>query len=250
MNAHRWCIGWILLSGMLASTALGQPPPDPEALLDRWLADRQEQIRSLARIELTQDASWTVDGPYGGQLTTWTACLSLTPEEGLTDYVIARMKMNGREVPPEHRRRMAERRLRMLGPALRPHLRGRPRTARLLREVRPISPARLDTTTAEPTWRIEAVPRASRSRADRITLWFDAETERLRRSRLLMRMHPTGPPVIITTRYRTVDRLDVPVHRRIEGAARTQRRLRTFTVLFTYESTFSAYDLVSVDADK
>jgi hypothetical protein len=38
-----------------------------------------------------------------------------------------------------------------------------------------------------------------------------------------------------------VDGLDVPTYRRIEGSARTQRRLRTFTVLFTYEATFDEY---------
>lgn len=241
MLARLYSIGWLLLMALIPGAALGQSTPEPQALIDQWLRAQHDQIRALAFIELRQEATWTVDGPYGAQSTRWTAHLSAVPGEGLTDYEVESVDVNGRDVPPEHWRQMAQRRFRMLGPALRPHVQGLPRATRLLRSLRPVSSARLDTTTAVPTWRIDAVTRAPHPRLDRVTLWFDQSTDRLHRSRLLMRLHPTGPPAIVTTRYRPVDGLDVPTHRRIEGSARTQRRLRTFTVLFTYEATFGEY---------
>ena len=56
-------------------------------------------------------------------------------------------------------------------------------------------------------------------------------------------MQRRGTPFTITTTYRRIDGLDLPVARTVEGTIPTRRRMRTFTLLFRLEATYSDYRL-------
>ncbi|MDX1548811.1 MAG: hypothetical protein R3247_17565, partial [Rhodothermales bacterium] len=48
-------------------------------------------------------------------------------------------------------------------------------------------------------------------------------------------------PLVVVTEYARVEGLDVPRRRRLEGSTQMKRRLRTYTVLYSYQARYDDY---------
>ena len=230
-----------LTAGLAFAPAWAQNPPRPQPLVRAWLASQTERGRDIGRVELREQAAWTVDGPFGVRSIGWEADVSGGPETDGWQREPISATSNGRPIPLVRWQNLDKQRRGMMGP----HAEGVARAViqfhKLIANMRPSGEAVLEIVDGVPRWRVEMVPRRRREAVERYTLWFDRDVGRLVRSRALVRAPRTDRPFLITTDYTRVDGVDVPSRRLMEGTTKMKRRRRTYTVLFTYDASFDAY---------
>lgn len=243
----------------------GRRPPDAEGLVRTWLEDRRARAEALGGLSFEEDATLTVDGPFGSSTTEVEArYVADRDADPVWRREVVSVTRNGRPVPPLMRERLGDRARVLLGPALRPEV----PTGVLdlvLPRMRPLgrlSPETVDGAERPvAAWRVDLVPRGNAPRGagplERMTLWFarddaadasgDAEGNaegngpRLVRTRLLVRPRPSADPYRIVTTYQRAGGFDVPAARHLEGSTRTRRRRQTYTLLVRYDATYDAF---------
>lgn len=235
-------VGLMPGSALLGGT-VAHAQPQPDTVLDDWLASQDEQARTVSRIDLTEDAVWTVSGPFGARMTELTAHITGTPGTPDWSRELVAVEVEGRTLSPEERQRVERHRRRLFGSLSRQPL---PNPARLIRTMEPLGTTRVDTINGMARWRIDLTPLSNstpprRHPVERATLWFDPDTRALVQSRVLVRGRRMDSPFIVTVAYTTRSGLDVPRRLHIEGTVQNRRRLRDFSLLVTYDATYRDY---------
>ena len=249
---------WVLIVVVLVAVSGGmparaqQPPADgeaPHSLLRRWHTEQSDLLADVQGFSAREEASWTLDGPFGLRRMAMTARLTGHPDQEDWNRDVESVRADGRPVPPERWRRMHHRRSRPFGPEAEAMTRSVLRLPRLVRQMRLASdptPVHLDD---RRLWRFDLVPHPHRSVVERMTLWLTPDAT-LYRSRLLFRLRQHhDAPFIVTTDYARVEGIDVPTQRHIEGIAQRRRRERTFSMLFDYTATYDDYRFSFEDVD-
>lgn len=226
---------------VLALPLAAQEAPRPGVLLRGWLASQDAMASNLARVALREEAAWTLDGPFGVR-----RLLTLAEVEGSTgdeawQRRVLEVEVNGRRVPRERWEQAEQQRRRLMDPRAETAARAVVQIHQLLAKLRPAGDTSRDALDGVRCWRIELVPRNRREAIERVTLWFSRSDGHLARSRVVVERRRGAMPFIVTTDYRRVEGLDVPRRRHIEGTTQMRRRLRTYTILFTYEATYADY---------
>ena len=220
-----------------------QTPPTPEALVRGWRASQEAMGSNIRRVALHEETIWGLDGPFGIRTLRREAEVSGVRGAERWDREILRVEVNGRGVPRARWDQADQQRLRMVGPPAEAATRAVTQLHQLLRNVIPagdVAPERVEGGIA--AWRVELVPRGRRETLQRLTLWFSREQGHLVRSRVVFQgRRRGGTPLIVTTLYRRHEGLDVPRRRHLEGSTQMRRRLRTYTLLFSFEATYSDY---------
>lgn len=236
----RWF--FLLLLGLSPTVALqAQTAPPPESLLRDWATTQREAGQDLAYIAFTETITWTVDGPFGMRETELDARVQGMPEAQEWDRQIRSLRVNGTPVPEERWRGFPHQMRRLFGRNAALMAPGLPMTLRLLARTRPASGVTAEDLGAIPTWRLDVVPIDEARPVDRITLWFDRETGALRQTRTIFQSR--GSTLVATVDYERRNGLDLPRVRHLEGTLQTRRRGQSFTLLFSLDATYSAYDL-------
>lgn len=221
-----------------------QEAPRPEMLVRAWAEGLEARAVGLSRIELRERSGWVLDGPFGVRRTHMVARVTGGPDPGGWERDPVRVEVDGRRVPLRRWRTLDERRKALTGTRAETAAREVLQLALLLNELRPADRTRPARVEDVPAWRVELVPHARSEALQRYTLWFDRAQGHLLRSRAIVRTERKDTPFTITTRYTRVDGFDVPSHRRIEGTTQTQRRRRTYTLLFEYEAFYDQYRFI------
>lgn len=226
---------------LLVLPAAAQEAPRPEALLRGWLTSQDAMASNLARVALREEATWTLDGPFGvRRLRTEAEVEGGEGDESWHRRVLA-VEVNGRRVPRERWRQAEQQRRRMIDPHAESAARAVVQIHQLLRKLQPAGVVVRDEIDGRRAWRLELVPRRRRDAPERVTLWFDRTAGHLARSRIVVQTRRSATPFIVMTEYHRVEGLDVPRRRHIEGTTQMRRRLRTYTLLFTYEARYGDY---------
>lgn len=239
-----------LVAIFLAASALMLPPaqaqdaPRPRVLVRTWLVSQAERARDIEHVELTENAEWTVDGPFGLRRIGWTATVSGGPDTDGWERTPLSIHANGRPVPLQRWEAMEQQRRRMMGPQAEVAARAVLNLHALVAEMQPAGDATRETIDGIPCWRVDLVPRRDPEPVERYTLWFDQRRSNLVRSRALVHTRRMPQPFTVTTDYTRIEGFDVPRHRTIEGTTQTQRRLRTYTLLFKYDATYDTYRFI------
>ncbi len=231
----------VLLSGLMLLPAQAQQAPRPRTLVRAWLASQAERGRDIGRVELRERAQWTVDGPFGVRRIRWIAKVSGGPDtDGWRREPIS-VNANGRRIPLRRWEELEKQRHAMIGPHAEAVARAVIQLHQIVSNMRPTGEAMAEVIDGVPCWRVEMVPPNRREAVERYTLWFARTEGHLVRSRALVRAPRTERPFLITTDYTRVEGFDVARRRLMEGTAQTKRRLRTYTLLFTFEAVYSDY---------
>ena len=238
---HIGLLAGCLMAGLALTPAHAQLAPRPQALIRAWLAAQVERGGHIGRVELREQAAWTVDGPFGVRSIGWEAVVSGGPDTDGWNREPISITANDRPLPLTRWPDLDKQRRGMMGP----HAEGVTRAViqfhKLIANMRPSGGTARETIDGVATWRIEMVPRMRREAVERYTLWFDRKTGRLIHSRALVRAPRTDRPFLISTDYTRIDGFDVPGRRMIEGTTKMRRRRRTYTVLFSYDASYTDY---------
>ena len=221
-----------------------QEIPRPEVLLRAWAAGLRAQAADLSRIELRERSNWVLDGPFGVRRTHMLARVTGGPDTGGWERDPIRVEVNGRRVPLQRWHTLDERRQALTGPRTEVAAREILQLALALDKLRPADRTQPERIHGVPAWRVELVSHIPEEAIQRCTLWFDQAQGHLLRSRAVVRTERNNTPLTINTRYTHVEGFDVPSHRRIEGTTQTQRRRRTYTLLFDYEASYDHYRFI------
>lgn len=235
----------ILLACLVAGLFLARgawAQPRPAELLRGWLDSQQERLEQLSSLEVHEDASLVLDGPFGSRALETTARVVVRRPEERWERDILAASLDGRPVPPERWEMALRHRTRMVGPRAAEAIRSVVLLPRALRDMRPAGRPERDEVDGRPVWRYDLVSRTRSGPVERVALWL-TPTGRLVQSRVVAHARPDAPPLVVTTWYDRLEGLDLPVERHIEGTAQTRRRMRTFTMLFDYEATYRDYRL-------
>jgi hypothetical protein len=238
----KYLVILLLATGsVMLSPVYAQEAPRPRLLVRTWLASQTEHGRDIGRVELQEQAEWVVDGPFGLRRIGWVAAVSGGPDADGWEREPLSIQANGRSVPLHRWRALEQQRHRMMGPEATRAARAVLPIHALVASMRPADEASREVVDGVSCWRIDLVPRLNREPVERYTLWFDRNQGQLIRSRALVRPRRLDQPFTITTDYSRVEGVDVPIERLIEGTTQTKRRLRTYTLLFTYQATYTDY---------
>ncbi len=232
-----------LVTALAAQPAWAQAVPRPNSLVRAWLASQTERGRDVGRVTLTEEAEWTVDGPFGVRRIGWTATTEGGPEVDGWQREPISMTANGRPIPLERWQELEKQRRGMVGPYATGVARAVLQLHTLIATMRPSGETVRATLAGVPCWRVELVPRRPRDAVERYTLWFAQDEGHLVRSRALIRAPRNDQPFLITTDYTRAQGFDVPERRLMEGTTKIKRRRRTYTVLFKYEAFYTDYRL-------
>ncbi len=231
----------VLLSGLMLSPAQAQQAPRPRALVRAWLASQVERGRDIGHVEVLERAHWTVDGPFGVRRVGWVANVSGGPDTDGWQREPLSVQANGHRIPLRRWEKLEKQRRSMIGPHAEAVARAVIQFYQIISNMRPTGEATAEVIDGVLCWRVEMVPRNRREAVERYTLWFARTEGHLVRSRALVRAPRTDRPFIITTDYTRVEGFDVAHRRLMEGTTQTKRRLRTYTLLFQFEATYSDY---------
>lgn len=233
----------VLLGGLMLGTVVvqAQDAPRPNTLVRAWLTAQSQRARDLERVELQEQAQWTLDGPFGVQQTQLLANVVGIPDSSDWQRTPISVRMNDQDVPPERWIELEQRRRSLMGSQADKAASMIVQLHRLIGRMRPAGPVAPDDVAGIASWRVELVPRNPQEPIERYTIWFDQNNGHLIRSRALVRARRAESPFIITTAYTRVQGFEVPARRRMEGTVRTRRRMRTYTMLFTYEAVYTDY---------
>lgn len=233
----------ILVSGLTLWTApaRAQEAPGPRTLVRAWLAAQAERGRDLGRVELREQAQWTVDWPFGVRRIGWVAEVSGGPDADGWHREPISLNANGRRIRLGRWPALEKQRRSMLGPHAEAASRAVIQLHQVIANMRPTGEATAEMIDGVPCWRVEMVPPTRREAIERYTLWFARTEGHLVRSRALIRAPRTDRPFIITTDYTRVEGFDVARRRLMEGTTQTKRRLRTYTLLFKLEAAYTDY---------
>lgn len=251
--ARAYTFACLLALGLLLAPphAQAQRPPSPEALLRGWLSAQAEAAGGLAGIEMMEQTTHVLDGPFGAREVQLEAFIQGTPGTRDWDRDVRSLRIDGQEVGPERRRRLERQRgygidrrhardliIAMLLPP------------ELLIRMQPTGRVLEAEEDGALYWRLDLLmPEAERLPLERVTLWFTPRYRRLHHSRAILRS-PAGPPgergasLLVTTYYDHLEGLDLPRRRHVEGTLQTKRRMRTFTLLMTVDTTYHDYRFV------
>ena len=231
----------ILLSGLMLLPAQAQDAPRPRTLVRAWLAAQVERGGDIGRVVLREQAEWTVDGPFGVRSIGWEADVTGGPDtDGWTREPIS-LTTNGRRTPLRRWKALERQRRSMIGPHAEAVARAVIQFHEVISKMRPNGEAMAEVIDGVPCWRVEMVPPNRREPVERYTLWFARAEGHLVRSRALVRAPRTNRPFTVMTDYTRVEGFDVARRRLMEGTAQMTRRLRTYTLLFTFEASYSDY---------
>ncbi len=224
-----------------AIPAAAQSDPSDPAYYRQWLRSQLDEWQTVTRVEFRERTRRKVDNPFGVNTAEVVATVTAYPEDREYDRDVLEAKINGRRVPP-HRVEEFTERWQQFNRQL-----GREVTSiadwriRVLAATRPTGRPRLERFDGRPAYRVDLVPTENRMNIDRITLWFDRESGNLLGSRSVFKPRGQRSSLIVESRFRRVDGIDVPEARTIKGTVQTRRRLRHFTTLIDVESTFDRY---------
>ena len=231
----------LLLSGLMLLPAQAQEAPRPRTLVRAWLAAQVERGNDIGRVDLREQAEWMADGPFGVRRIGWEADVSGGPDtDGWTRDPIS-LNANGRRLPLRRWKELERQRRSMIGPHAEAVARAVIQFHQVISKMRPSGETMAEVIDGVPCWRVEMMPPNRREPVERYTLWFARDEGNLVRSRALVRAPRTDRPFLVTTDYTRVEGFDVARRRHMEGTTVLKRRLRTYTVLFTFEATYSDY---------
>lgn len=222
-------------------TLQAQQAPPVERLLQRWLIPQAERARSLIRLDMSESARWSIDGPFSVEDVQVDARLAAGPAVNGWQREILSVTARGRQIEPSRWEQLERQRAALTGRGTNVVTRGIFQLPRMLRQMQPVGQVMPDDIDGVPCWRIDLVPRAERWPFDRMTLWLAQDVPHLLRSRLLTKHTDASLPAVITVSYSHIDGLDLPRHLHAEGSTQRKRRMRTFTMLFEYDAIFSDY---------
>ena len=231
----------VVISGLMLLPAQAQEAPRPRTLVRAWLASQVERGSDIGRVELREQAEWTADGPFGVRRIGWEADVSGGPDTDGWDRVPIAVTANGRRIPLRRWGELEKQRRGMIGPHAEAVARAVIQFHHVISRMRPSGTAMAEVIDGVACWRVEMVPPNRREPVERYTLWFARTEGHLVRSRALVRAPRIDRPFIVTTDYTRVEGFDVAYRRDMEGTTQMKRRLRTYTVLFTFEATYSDY---------
>ncbi len=228
-------LSMLLLVLLAASTGVQAQTRPPETLVERWVASQERAARRAGDVRCREESLRRIDSPKGAREIHTVSRLHSRAGTPHLDRDIEHVAVNGRAVPAEEQGRIVR------------YLRHGRSGAGSLTDMltlfgplmRPLVPEELP----------RADPLAGGSmRADllgspgggveRLTLWFDARSERLLQSRLRVRHDPDAAPIVVETHYRRVRGLDLPERRSVEGTMQVRRRSRSFTLLYKQTLTY------------
>ena len=222
-------------------TIQAQQAPPVERLLRQWLTPQAERARSLIRMDMTESASWTLDGPFGVEDVHVEASVAAGPAVNGWQREISSVTARGRQIEPARWEQLERQRTTLAGRGRNIITRGIFQLPRMLRQMQPVGQVVPEVIDGVPCWRIDLVPRSERWPIDRMTLWLAQDDPHLLRSRLLNGKEDGSLPSVITIDYSHVDGFDIPRHLHVVGSTQRKRRMRTFTMLFEYDAFFSDY---------
>ena len=238
----------VLLSGLMLLPAQAQEAPRPRTLVRAWLASQVERGGDIGRVELHERAEWTVDGPFGVRRIRWVADVSGGPDtDGWRREPIS-VTANGRRIPLRRWGELEKQRRTMMGPHAEAVARAVIQFHKVISTMRPTGETMAEMIEGVPCWRVEMVSPNRREAVERYTLWFARTEGHLVRSRALVRAPRTDRPFLVTTDYTRLEGFDVARRRLMEGTTQMKRRLRTYTLLFTFEATYSDYQFFRREA--
>lgn len=260
----------VLLLGLLVSTpATAQDAPG--SLFLQWGEEQASRYETVERFAVTEEAAWSLDGPYGPRRIRIVSHLAGTPEEEDLDREVQLVQFDGRDVEPERWIAFERRRRSLAGTETEELTRSVFQLSYLLRDVRPLGEPTVEDLDGKPSWRFNLAPREPDGPVEQITLWLSRDGRLLRtravvhrpprrdrergrdrdgewRERREHKEHPTAPtPFLVTTDYARVEGIDVPQHRHIEGIIQRKRRERFFSMLFEYEADYRDYRIERAD---
>lgn len=258
------------LAVLLLFALLALPPPgawaQPDASAQRtvraWIDGQQRLAQRIEHVAFVERSRRGLHGPFGSQVMEVDARVSGAPG-GEWARELRRVRMDDRDVPPDEWGGLDERHHMLRGPLAR-MIEDIGLPLRLARQLRPRSVEWTDDADGDRVLRVDLEASSSRRaprdrrgdpRRDRrrgggrgpeppavesATFWFDAGAGRLTRSIVRLRGSDDAP-VTITTSYARVDGMDVPRHRRVDGTHTVRRRMRTFTLSFDLDASYSDY---------
>lgn len=217
------------------STSAQRPPAD---LWARWEAGQVAVAERYRVCMFIEEADRRYDGPFGQRRVRTTQEMH-TPVRGEGQgeqrwrLRLHRVEVNDRPLPPEEHDRterfLMRHRLELTVGLMPLHT----FTADQFRQEGAVREER-----GPRLWRVDLMPTGTETLVEYATLWFVPETDRLHRSRLVVRPREHDMPLIVEMEYRRVNGLDVPLRRRAEGAVRVERRTRTYTMLFQQQTQY------------
>ena len=238
MRRHALHIAVLLA---LAVPARAQEAPRPETLVRAWAASQGAHADEIEGVTLREHSEWTIDGPFRLRRTRLVADVHGERDgEGWARDPVE-VAIDGRPVPLERWQQWERQRRQLLGPRTEEAARTVILLHDMLEHLVPAGGAVPDALDGVPAWRVELVARTAREPLDRYTLWFDRQRGHLLRSRAVARPRRSERPLVVVTEYARVEGLDVPRRRRLEGSTQMKRRLRTYTVLYSYQARYDDY---------
>ncbi len=224
-----------------SAPAAAQNDPSDPAYYRQWLRNQLDKWQSITRVEFREQTRRKVDNPFGVNTADVIAAVTAYPEDREYDREVLEAEINGRRVPPRRIDEFTDR-WKQFNRQL-----GREVTSiadwriRVLAATRPTGRPRPEQYGGRAAYRVDLVPTENRMNIDRITMWFHRESGQLLGSRSVFKPRGQRSSLIVESRYRREDGLDVPASRTIDGTIQSRRRLRHFTTLIAVESTFDRY---------
>lgn len=231
----------LALSALGAATGPARAQPGADRLLQAWLRDQYDEGREVERFAFREASAYVIDGPFGEWHVEQVIRTTGRPGDDRWEHTYESVRLNGRAVAPERWERQAHRRGAPADVPLERIMRALHLRRRLFNRLRPVGAATADDVDGRGAWRLELVGRGDEGPVERMTLWFDRDAVRLLRARAVLRRQADDAPFVVTTDYARVSGLDVPRARHVEGTIQRRRRGRVFTMLFTYDGTFTDY---------
>ncbi len=229
-----------ILSGFLSSRDLAAQ--DARELLRTWMEGQRSAVEAIGSLRVTESIEQVMDSGFGKQELRLEAIREAGPEAESPGRTISWIRFNGREVPIDRGNRVRRRLRAML----------RPEVARLLETFRfpvqemarmaPSGAISQEDLEGALMWRIDTVPRNRSGPYERLTAWFDEENFHLQATQAILSSRGENS-LRIRTAYDRFDRIDLPVHRQIEGSTPVRRRMRFFTMLFEQRVEYSDFEI-------
>ncbi len=230
-----------LFASIGAPAACAQDAPAPAALVRSWLRHQVEHGADAVRFTFDERSELTTDGPFGTRRIRQEVRVTGGAGDAPWDRTFVALSVNDRPVGPGRWGEPGRRRHGVESPPMERIMRESHLGPRLFERMRTTGTAARDAVGSADAWRVEFLPRDPAAPAERLTLWFDRTGARLLRARMLLRRERGEAPLQVTTDYTRIDGLDVPRARHIEGTLQLRRRMRTFTVLFSYRGEYDHY---------
>jgi len=218
---------------LVAAPALAQP--SASSVVEAWRADWRQAAQGVAGIDAREEAEWTIDGPRGRTVVEADGRIRYT--RGRPERDLDRVRVNGRDVPPDRGRGQGQRWQRAFGPAGREVHAPPPLPVALLGSAEP-DRVEADREGGVAAWRVAFDARVGRAEA-----WFTRSgAPRLLRLRV-EGDRPRGGRFTHDVRYARVRGLDLPARSQTTFTVRQRRRLRNYLVTLRADATYTDHTL-------